>query len=342
MNKNPKYLRSIPLILFAAAFCMTGCKPRPQAQSGSEESPQAVRWGGPKNISMLPLIADAKGLFANHQIQSTFIDIQTGKKAMDALRTNDIDVGVLVDTNIAFAALEQAKDLQILACVMTKRDDALLIAKEGFQKPSDLRGQTIGVTLGTTSHAYLVQWLEANGMRPSDVKMQNMPPPAIQAALLNDSLRVGCLWQPFRYNVLAARSQGFVELKDPGVYTSYVLLVASKRFLESQPRVNTSQTAANFIRALIDAEQFVSANQDAARSLLAEKIGIPQDVMNSFWSEYDLRVFLDRELLTLLQKEGNWIIESVPEHKGKTVPDYRSFVNDDILRSVDATRIRGL
>src|SRR5688572_16584042 len=79
----------------------------------------SLKWGGPKNISMLPLIATTQGFFAKYRLAAAYIDIQTGKKAMDALRTGDLDVGVLVDSNLAFAGYEQADDLRALCCIMT-------------------------------------------------------------------------------------------------------------------------------------------------------------------------------------------------------------------------------
>lgn len=325
------------------AFFLTK-RPAPSSASQHQSAaplsaPVSVKWGGPKNISMLPLTAENQGLFSKHELVATYVDIQTGKKAMDALRTGDIDLGVLVDSNLAFAGYEQADDLRVLACIMTKRDDALLVAKNGFEKPSDLSGQTIGVTLGTTTHAYLVQWLQANGMKPSAVKLQNMPPPAIQAALLNGSLKAGCLWQPFRFNVVAAKPGEFTELKDSKVYTSYVLLVCTKRYLDAP---NASATIANFIKALVDAETHLARNLEPSQGMIAEKLGIPSAVMKQIWPEYDLRVFLNNDVLALLGREGKWISESVAEHMNKAVPDYRPFLHPQILRSVDASRVQDL
>lgn len=347
MKNNLSWPSALGAVVFIAAaiayFALRpGLQNSPvQSRPGTNvpTTPVALKWGGPKNISMLPVIAENQGLFTKHQVAATYVDIQTGKKAMDALRTGDIDLGVLVDSNLAFAGYEQADDLRVLACIMTKLDDALLVSKDGFEKPSDLAEQIIGVTLGTTTHAYLVQWLEANGMKPSAVKLQNMPPPAIQAALLNGSLKAGCLWQPFRYNVLAAKPGSFTELKDTKVYTSYVLLVCTKRYLDAS---GSATTVANFIKALVEAEAHVTRNQESSQGVIAGRLGIPADVIKTIWPEYDLRVFLNGDVLALLGREGKWISESVAEHMNKAVPDYRPLMHPQILRSVDTVRVQGL
>ncbi len=350
---------TIPLVTLSAVLALTiglaylGCnqtadtRPHPERGAATQPSstlqPNAVRWGGPKNISMLPLIAEHQHLFKKERLSATFVEIQTGKKALDALRTGDIDLAVIVDMNVALAGFEKAKDIRVLAGIEKKRDDALIVSSPEIREPDDLVGQTIGVTLGTTSHAFLVQFLKANGLKVSSVILQNMPPPAIQAALLNDSLKAGCLWQPFRNSVLTARPDSLKEWNDSRIYTSYVLLACSETFLKSAGAESSKQNPiVSFLKALIGAEHYVGKNPAVARRIIADRLGIPADVMNKIWGEYELKVFLNEELLSLLKGEGDWISELIPEHKDKAAPDYRHFIHEAILRSLDAKRVRNL
>ena len=289
---------------------------------------------------MLPLLAAERDLFSKQGVAAEFIDIQSGKKAMDALRTGDIDLGVLVDSNIAFAGFEGADDLRVVASIQAKADDALVVASADIQNPADLAGKTIGVTLGTTSHVYLVHFLEAHGMKPSGVTLQNMPPPAIQAGLLNGSLKAGCLWQPFRHNVLTAKPTEYSEWKEPGVYTSQVLLTCTAKYYAAQ-LATPDNAIVRFLRALIASEGYAAQNTDAAIATLAEKLPVPLDVMRKIWPEYQLRVSLTPELFDLLDKEGRWIAESVTEHQGKAMPNYRRFLAVDPLRQVAPDRVKG-
>jgi ABC-type nitrate/sulfonate/bicarbonate transport system substrate-binding protein len=337
MKKKTSFTIVIALILTLGGIGQNGCKPAADNSSTRE----TVRWGGPRNISMLPLLAEQQGLFQKERLDASYIDIQTGKKALDALRTGDVQLGVLVDSNVAFAGFEDADDIRVLACIELKTDDALLVASPEITGVGDLAGKTIGVTLGTTSHVYVVHYLAAHGMKPEAVTLQNMPPPAIQAGLLNGTLKAGCLWQPFRYNVVTAKPNQFAEWKDPAVYTSQVLLVCTKRYFEAQMSTEDN-VLVRFLRSLISAEEYAAKNQDAAIATLGEKLPLPLDVMKATWPEYRLHVFLNRQLLELLQTEGRWISESVPEHKGKAMPDYRRFLVEKPLSSVAPERVQGL
>jgi NitT/TauT family transport system substrate-binding protein len=345
--KLPRLLRVVIALAVAMAF-LPACERAPTPQNALEPASGSllkVRWGGPRNISMLPLLAEERGLFTKEGLSAEFIDIQSGKKAIDALRAGDIDLGVGVDMNIALAGYEGADDLRIIASIQLKSDDALIVASGELQQPNALAGQTIGVTLGTTTHAYLVHYLARQGMKPEAATFQNMPPPAIQAALLNGSLKAGALWQPFRHNVLAAKPDAFVEWKDPEAYTAHVLLVCTKKFLDEQTARSpgdNDNAITRFLRALIAAEADAAQHPRTAITTLAEKIPLPADVLTKIWAEYQLRVFLNHELLELLQTEGRWIRESVPENNGKPVPEYRPFIAEKLLQSIASDRVKGL
>ncbi|HYN23008.1 MAG TPA: ABC transporter substrate-binding protein, partial [Thermoanaerobaculia bacterium] len=83
-------------------------------------TPQSVVWGGPKNISMLPLIAERKGFFKAEGLNTRPNYLQTGKLAMDAVVSRDLDFGVLVDTNIAFVKFQEGADIRVVANIIKK------------------------------------------------------------------------------------------------------------------------------------------------------------------------------------------------------------------------------
>lgn len=306
----------------------------------NKHSIPAFAWGGPRNISTLALLADDRGFFENSHVAFRQVDIQTGKMAMDALRSGDLDFGVLVDTNLAFAGFEQADDLRILACIMTKTDDALLITDSVLgSDPANWSNAVVGVTLGTTTHSFLVQWLESRGVQPGAVAFRNMPPPAIQAALINGSLKAGCLWQPFRNNVKAAESSGVTEIHDASVYTAQAMVVTTTRTMSSPGFIDAARA---FLQALIKAELDLQQMPEEARQFMAEQLNIPLNVMEAIWNEYQPRVFLDESVLAGLQRQGSWIPAWVPEHAGKSPPDYGRFLYPEPLREAAPERVEGI
>lgn len=137
----------------ALTLLVAACSRSPSSNATPPSAP--LRWGGPANISMLPIIAERKGFFREEGIETRPNYLQTGKMAMDAVVSGDIDLGVLVETNIAFIKFQNATPIKVVASVMRKHDDALIVrADRGIRKPTDLYGKSISIVPATTSRRF--------------------------------------------------------------------------------------------------------------------------------------------------------------------------------------------
>jgi len=317
------------LIVLAMIVLLMGCSNAPieNVVAGIKE-PRTFSFGGPKNINMLPIIADRMHFFDKYNLNMQRQDIQTGKMAMDALLRGDIDFATIVETNIAFAGF-QNPDIEVIGIIEEKTDDALIV-QENIKKPSDLIGKKIGATKGTTSEAFLIDFLKSNDVEVSKVEIINMPQPSIQAAMANNNLDAGSMWQPFRYNV-----KGLEELSGKRNYKAYALIAVRKEFAEKNPIV-----VKNFLRALIEAERYYNENQQQARNIFSEELAIPIGVLNDVWDDYRLEVSMKKELLDAIKTEGRWIIELEEGFSGKDLPNYSRFVDKSIIEKIDETRVK--
>lgn len=296
-----------------------------------------IIWGCPKNIAMLPILAQVKGFFAKEGLNAQRQDIQTGKMAMDGLINGSIDFGVLVETNIAFIKFQPGVDLKIICIISEKFDDAIMARKDhGITNPKDLEGKRLGLTYATTSHAFAIQYLMAKGVDLSEVTIVNMPPPSIQAALINGELDAGSLWQPFRYNVAATLKDSSIEMKDTTTYKAYAIIVARGDYLQKH-----KNETVRFFKALIRAEQYLKKNLKESQQILSKEIAIPLDILKTVWNEYYLKIHMSKELLSSIEKEGKWIVETQSEFEGKGIPNYKEVFALEYLKIVDRKRVKG-
>ena len=306
--------------------------------SADDTKEDTIKWGGPKNIAMLPILAQDQGFFAEEGLIAERNDIQTGKMAMDALISGDIDIAVLVETNIAFIEFQPGSNLKVISIIEEKYDDAILARKDnGITTAKDLEGKRLGLTPATTSHAFAIQYLESEGVDLENVTIVNMPPPSIQAALINGELDAGSLWQPLRYNVKAALGDNITEMNDNTAYKAYAILVVNEDYAKDHEDEITK-----YIKALIKAEQYLNENQEEAQGILAREIDIPLDILKTIWDEYELEVHISKELLDTIENEGRWIVETQQEHKGKAIPEYSDVMAPEYLKKIDATRVEGV
>jgi NitT/TauT family transport system substrate-binding protein len=277
---------------------------------------------------MLVLLArgKAKPLFE-------FVPIQTGRLAMDAVLAGDIDVGVLVDSNIAFVRFEGGDDLGVIASIQKKTDDGLVSRRDrNIRSAADLRGKTIGHLPATTSHVFLARYLAAHNLTFNDVKAVSMAPPAMQAAITRGDVDAISVWQPFRYNAIQQLGTNAIEFRNSGEYVA--VLAVRKSTIAGKRRELVS-----FLATLLAAEEVLRSSPEQAISALAEAIPMDRTALEKAWGEYDTRLLLDDSLLTLLREEGRWISETQENFKGRAEPDYSTSLVPELLREAAPDRV---
>ena len=167
-------LRAILTALFVAGIIsgLIGCSPANGAPSDS----RAIKWGGPKNIAMLPIIAQHKRLFEKHRLQAGFLYLQTGKTTLDAVMRGEIDFGVIVEATLAVAAFQPDLGIKIIAINQEKLDDAIVARRDSnINVAADMMGKRLGVTHGTSAQMYAFKFLKVNGIDPAQVSIRVVP-----------------------------------------------------------------------------------------------------------------------------------------------------------------------
>lgn len=318
--------RLLGLLLLSITVVSTGCG----ARKGM------VTWGGPKNISMLPILAQDQEFFKEEGLDTERQDIQTGKLTLDTLLSGKIDFGVVVEPAIAFVKFQPGSDIKVIAVIQEKYDDAIVARKDkGITRPQDLVGKTLGLTYATTSQMFVVEYLQSLGVDLDKVKITNMQPPSIQAALINGELDAGSMWQPFRHNAVSSLGKAGVEFNDP-IYKAYALVAVRSDYAEKNP-----EKVEKFLSALVSSEEYLEQNQTESQQILSREIDIPLNVLNLAWKDYDTGVSMPKELLGAIKRQGEWIISSQPEFKGKPLPDYQEVMAPNYLEKIDPQRVAG-
>jgi NitT/TauT family transport system substrate-binding protein len=332
--------------LACAVGASFGCSPatdRSSVRASASDTNQAAGatktatlvWGGPKNISMLPILADQKGFFREAGLDVRPNYVQTGKIAMDALVSRDLHFSVIVETNIAFVKFQEGADIKVVGSIMEKYDDALIArADRGIRRPKDLEGKTVAYLPGTTSHRFIDRFIEYHKLDRNRIKLINLTPPGIQAGILSGTIDGGSVWQPFRYNVQRQLGAKAIQFADRGVYTAYVMLAVRPDFAERNP-----EQIRAFLRALIRAEEFARDNRDEAIAILAKELAMDPAVLAAIWDEYVLRVRLDESLQQVFVQTGQWVRTTERAFQDRTVPAYDDVLDGRFLRAVDATRV---
>jgi NitT/TauT family transport system substrate-binding protein len=106
--------------------------------------------------SGLVFIAADRGYFAAEGLAVTLQPHSAGRTALDAVLENKADIATIGNLPLVFATLNQTP-LSIVTTIASVSRGAGILARRdrGVSAPADLKGKTVGVTLGTDGHFVL-------------------------------------------------------------------------------------------------------------------------------------------------------------------------------------------
>jgi sulfonate transport system substrate-binding protein len=191
----------------------------------------------------------------------------TGVDALNALEAGEIQFTQVGTPSIG--AVLSGMDLVYLgnysgsATQLGIDETMALVAREGSDiDPDDLstlEGKSIGVSVGSINHLYVLGILEEQGIDPDDVEIANTPPPEMPVALATDGLDAIAVWDP--WPIIATQdAPGAYEVSRGGGYIAYIgYIVAQREFVEENPDL-----VASFLEARAEADQWMRENPDQA------------------------------------------------------------------------------
>lgn len=227
-------------------------------------------------------VALHEGLFAAQGLHITYKPVSSGEGSIDkqALGQYDVlcgsyvsdieaqvnyDKGVRATTNPNPSVSEIAADLDFIAAGSVMQPNSVgLFTLPGspIRTASDLQGKTIGINApGNVAYLLLAEFLTANGISPSSVRLKYFPFSAMTKELRSHKIDVAFLAEPFLST--AEESVGAAELTnlDEGAVEAFPMrgYTVTKQFARRYPR-----TVAAFLRALEQGQQIADANRHAA------------------------------------------------------------------------------
>jgi NitT/TauT family transport system substrate-binding protein len=334
---NKKYSKSLRRIfilplLFISTISFTSCDRQSKIAGPPEKITIAYTT---TSTAILVYIAFAEGYFTAEGLNATPQPHAFGKLALNAVIEGTADLATAADTPIVHAVLN-GKRITILAVIQTSTKNEGIIARRdlGISKPSDLTGKKFGVTLGTTSDFFADAFLLANGIGREKVKIIDMKPDEMAAAL--DAGRVDAVSTFYPTLKQLERNLGgkgkvfFGEF----LYTEDYCVVAGQEYIKKHP-----ETIKKVLRALIRAETFVQRNPHEALRLVADFIKIDKTLLDEIWPNVRARVTLDQALLVDLEEQTRWALKNKLTVR-KDMPNYLDFIYLDGLLAVKPEAVR--
>lgn len=294
-------------------------------------------------------VAQDIGFYDEQSLSATLAEpFPTGDDALDALEAGDID---FVQVGMAsIDAILQGMDLTYLgsytgSSVQLGIDETLAMvaaADSGIEGDdlSTLAGKTVGVSLESISHRYLLGILNELGMEEGEVQIVETPPQDMGDDLETGRLDAAVVRDPWPITI-ANSVEGAYEVTRGGGRTAFIgYLIALRDYVESNPG-----TVEAFLTARAAADQWMRQNPGEASDVVVRWIAetepeVAQEAMQYNIEQLDPRLSacnylaLDTTMDLLLEQgaiESTYDVNDhfAPEHI-LNVMDQRPELFDDL------------
>ncbi|MCD1260020.1 ABC transporter substrate-binding protein [Paenibacillus athensensis] len=295
INRRSSYLTLIVLTvltLLLAACGKDGVKP---ANTVSEVSPGSAGQQSATDASASPLqpdpiqikiadiltnpvlrIAKTKGFFDKYAIKAELVTFATPAEGINSLFIKQTDIAWGADFPILNAVSKG--DYGIVAATGTNTDAAAaqwkLYVRDGIQQAQDLKGKKLSTLRGTFLPYLWDEYLKANGLAAADSQQIGQGGfdeayVALKKGEIDASWVVGSAMIAKFADV-----QGIHELTDMSKTTVRIggAIIASNDLIQAHP-----QGVANFLSALDEASQFITAHPEETADILFKEVKQPKE-----------------------------------------------------------------
>lgn len=255
--------RPIILLLLSALF-LSGCGALLPAQEPAR--PLRIEYQQQWSDYTI-LVAQEKGFFEKHGVQVEPVYYETFSESLSDLAAGDIDMGLFALGD----ALNVARhtDLKVIAVYDNGGFNAVL-SMPAMQTIADLRGQSIGVRLGTTHEMFVLEMLKAGRLSAADVTLVDLEPENI-AARLGYDIAAGFTYEPYITEAISQGNKILFSSEQVSGLNPNVIVVRSEIADRRPDEVRA------FLRAWFEAVGYRYNNSEVTRRIIAERLGLSLD-----------------------------------------------------------------
>lgn len=241
----------------------------------------------------------------------------------DAVNTGQVD-GASMLIELAMKSKEQGIDLKTVA--LGHRDGNVVVVSKDINQVTDLKGKTFAIPHRLSTHNVLLyRMLKENGLTANDLKIIELPPPEMPAALSEGRISGYIVAEPFGA-ISVASGNGKVLFESQDLWNDSVCcgLVLRNDFIKENPTV-----AAEFVKEYVKAgERAESKDPDVLKAASKYMKVQPQVLDLSLkWISYNN--------LKLEEKDYNELSQYLVEMEQlRNPPKYSEFVDNSFIESV--------
>lgn len=263
MNNRTKKWHCITTGLFLAILCFlvffAACRTQTQLPNAdvNVRIGWQVAWATQGQIAQTLMKTNALNLF---NLKGDFKSFTYGAPLSEAALANELDVAFIGDQP-AINLISKTPDWEIVGRLMDFRVAIVVPPNSSVKSVADLKGKTLGIPFGASTHRFALQMLKEAGLEPDkDVRILNIDIQE-QGEIIRSGK--GGIWSnvdafaSWDHHIAAYEREGQARILKSG--TAVGVVAMSKRFMNAYP-----EGAANFLAAFNLAYYYYATHQEKA------------------------------------------------------------------------------
>lgn len=283
----------------------------------------------PTELNALFYIAEAQNFFTPNGLQVTFKEnYDSGASAAAGMLNGEADIALAAEFPIVRQVFNK-KDITSFGTI-AKYENTFISwrADAGIKTIQDLKGKKIGVTRTTISEFYLGRTLDLNGMNIQQVTLVDIKAPDMEKAITNSEVDAVATWEPWVQQINQHLGKEVITTQLQSGQYAYWNLVSTSEWIKNHP-----ETIKRLIKALAQAETYVSSHKNEAKAIVRERMNFDDVYMEILWQRYQFALSLEQSIIPAMEDEARWMIRNGLTTE-KTVPNFTDYIYEDGLKAV--------
>lgn len=302
----------------------SGCN---KAQNSAGDLPVLVGIE-PTAVNTFIYVAEAQNYFADNGLKVTIKEYASGMDAVNGMLNNEVNLATSSEYILVGKALA-GESIRSLGSIDKFMHNYLFARKDhGIASATDLRGKKIGLTQKTAAEFYLGRFLELRNIPLSEVNRVNLAPADVVEALEKGVVDAVVAWQPNAKKIEDEMGDSVLRWPVQNEQASYCIVSATEAWVIRHP-----QEIRRFMRAMAQAEDFITEHPDQAKVILQNRLKYNQDYISAIWPEHVFQLSVNQALILVMEDEARWLIN---DHQTSATqpPNFLDYIDVDGIESV--------
>lgn len=251
-------------------------------------------------------------------VKVTWTEFESGPPMNESFAAGQQDIGVIGDVPAISALVAGYGNTIVGIGAYGEESYALLVSTDSdIDGPSNLKGKTVGLTVGTTAHNLTDKLLEASGMGiDTDVVIVNLTSGDLQTALETGQVDAIAVWEP-HITKMVDNETAKILTDGTGVLRGVNVIFGRTEYLEMNPEV-----VEIFLEQYARGSEELRVNTEEVTAAISEYFSITAEQLQKVIKKYNYSVAIRDEDIKELQRTSDFLVKINAINEGVDVANY--------------------